>query len=369
MKEKRILFGVLILLAAMASWPRSTKCQVTYDTNHIRILDASLSDGTYMRLIVRRIAYTHEGTKRFLAFQSYDSNALSTQFLRSQSFLASEADTISVRRLLGIFGPGIGGTGLQKDSSITCAAFDSIVHSALSNPGYSSPSPALSAFDGSSNIKYIAELRNAATNAVLWSFDTVSMYRNSSGYLRYVTTGGSGDFRKIAVPSNAYGLYTYLAFRIVSVLPLGSTLTYRATLDDAERDRVGSQVDPVWSVQQENITNKVMTNGVVNNGANSINAGVRIIGPASANGIAILSVSPNPSLGSVNVTVKSISSETVNFQIVDMLGHSIYAQSAQVNPGATLVRLNIPDLPTGTYYIEALDEQYMAQYPVTILTH
>jgi hypothetical protein len=70
----------------------------------------------------------------------------------------------------------------------------------------------------------------------------------------------------------------------------------------------------------------------------------------------LLSFSPNPSRGNLNLNYTSLNASQVNIRITSILGQQVYAASKTVNAGNNSWNINL-NIPKGDYYLSVINSK------------
>lgn len=78
------------------------------------------------------------------------------------------------------------------------------------------------------------------------------------------------------------------------------------------------------------------------------------------------SVFPNPSSGKLNINLANFSSETVNVQVFDMYGKTVYSAAIDLDNGGALQQLDLSTFSAGVYFVKASDGENMYKQSIII---
>ena len=75
----------------------------------------------------------------------------------------------------------------------------------------------------------------------------------------------------------------------------------------------------------------------------------------------VISLLPNPSNGQFSLNYKTDRNETINIEVVDVLGKSVYTQSAAMTQGQNAVMLNLQFLSPGSYMVRVTGNRVLTE--------
>ncbi len=220
---KRVIVLAIALLSSVYSLKDSAA--QSGDSIQYRTLRSILPDSTIFSYRIGEIGLLQSTGSSYLGFVAAPWTSPASDFLVTNSFIvADSSDSLSFYRVMNFDSKGVLFTdvdittpGAQADSVI--AAWETILSAKTITPDTAS-------FASSSSVRYIVELRRASDNAVLLRLDTVTCYANGGGKLRFSTTRNTASHRIECIGSAGMGTLAYVAVRMSSVIPLGSSFTH-----------------------------------------------------------------------------------------------------------------------------------------------
>ncbi len=221
----RLLIIVIVLLGA------TPFVYAQADTVHCRSAIYILNDSTQFGFQIGSIVYKHNGTSTYLHF---DRDASGNLYFTSVPFIVKSGDdSISFCKSVSLDSKDF----WQKDQEFT-----KIKPIALSNDLMElynitwSVSPSDVAFDASSNVMFITELRSVMSNTLIASIDTIVLYRNGEGQLRWYEKPDIVNQRTISL-SKFIGERVILTSRSVFQLPKGASVIH-TNYDDLQHQSI-----------------------------------------------------------------------------------------------------------------------------------
>ncbi|MDP4198271.1 MAG: hypothetical protein Q8922_05140 [Bacteroidota bacterium] len=329
---KNILISFVLILGFVSV----TQAQLG-DTIQYRTLVSYLGDSTTFNYRIGEVGLLQSTTASYVGFVSGPWTAPEQDFLVSLPFtISGSTDTLSFYRTLNMDTKDVLETsvdmtvqGAQFDSVL--AAWDTIMSSRVVHPD-------TSYFAVSSMLNYIVEIRRASDSSILLGLDTVRAYVNSLGNLRYSTTKNTPSHRVCSIGSIGTGTSVFLDVRLVTLLPIGSTLAHNAHLHALQDPTL---VSPICGQYQDNCDPGAEKRSQLFNN--------------TATGYSLSATTFDNTGGRLHVTIDCSVGGQVECDIVNVLGEIVAANVSTLSPGLSSFDFDVSKLQRGPYFLRLTD--------------
>ncbi len=290
---------------------------------HSRWMHYLLGDTSQIGYKIGAIQIKHEGAEKPLTFQMASKKP--SAFLQTAPFtITAASDSIYFCRVVTIDDRG------RNHNRYT----DSTLPTSLS-------------FDEFSTISYAVELRSAASKGVVATIDTVCIYRNGEGTMRWFGIPSTKSEICYAVPKSLVGKPLIITIRSTVRLPFWSKIVKTETDDlpnanpcDNDSHSLGAEDSPPQP----------------------------IVAPAPINPASpFIYIFPNPSAGRSNVQIQCKTSGTLVLDIVSNDGEPMKRLKQQVPAGTKTIDLKFNTLPLGQYFLRIADGPSVYTFPLSLV--
>lgn len=307
-------------------------CGNVHDTRGWGILTGSLSDAqsSQFQYVFGGLVVNHGSTKDSLCVLSGD---LSNSYLKSSTFILGTQDELYFGRQMD-FDDNLTPSFANYDS-LTSTQQDSLSLAFLSAMSTKEVVPADSCFGYSSSIKYILELVRTSDNSVLQTLDTLTVYKNNSGQLRYVTSGNTLSAVTKELTGSYQNISAYVRMRVVSTLgPAGllswTTFHFLDTMIEMGSGYCGFRQENCTAPSPKNISSALSRSSL---------------------SVVVSQPIPNPAEELLRITVSANQTTSAKIEIYDLLGVTRMAKDIQISSNRKDVNIDMSNLAPGKYVL------------------
>lgn len=339
---KRINFvAATMCLGIGLTCQNSAQAQIS-DTLQHRLLWSSLNDSTLFKFFLGPVVWKHSGTRCYLRMG--DSISLPNGYLRTIQITPSSGDTLAWNRWAGF-----DDVNWLKPVDIPNKEFLDSVR-AFRSAYYANREfhPNSSYFGSTSSIRYIVEIRDATNDAVLWAGDTLKVYVNANGYLRYRNYPSHLNLwgKNLSAYAN---MPIYLAVRQETSLPFGASLAHRGEQGNnggyvpyLTHFRVNTYQEGYPGASQKPVEERPDIQGI-----KSVN--VRVIGS-----------------GQIQVFLESVETGTATIKLSDELGRDLLSIDKSFGVGSNTWILP-GEYATGSYFCTVNTYKGQSTHKITVV--
>lgn len=336
-----INFRQLVVAAALSLAVTSGAIAQKADTVQYRDQETTLSDGTIVLFQIGAFGHITGSAGKPSAFIPMTNVQVDGSFLRTKPFqILSKSD--SIRYVRCVYFPSPERESVEFDDSTPAnEKLGALMTMAFKELSREPNVPLNTSFDASSDMLYILELRDEATNRILTRLDTIRVFKNSKGELRWrhYKQGGSGAYSAIG---QYYPASVYLNVSRVDHLPPTCQLRHEFTVLDHQTggDWVfrgnGAIMGPMASFPQ------------------APSASVASSDVAASNSIVVV---PNPADTRVQLSFTSSVTGSARVTLLNALGQVEYVGDITALAGKNQGSINIGSVPVGSYTLVISDER------------
>jgi len=292
------------------------------DTAHMRTFYTTLRDGTIVEYILGPIISRTRTARTALTFMK-DAGSDSPNWLTTDPFISRPTDTIVVSRFVIFEDERILSSDVQQSHGLFIER-EFTPHDSL--------------FPMNGRITYLVQLVRADNDSVLWSNDTVAVYRTAAGFLRYRCNPKSLGLVKIRQKPEWRGLHVFLKAH-VEYTNIARSAIKSQNGSNSRSNGIGamSAISTRWEesglIPKPKISSRLIKSGV------------------ESERDTILSIASNAITGNLNALINIGYSGFAEVNVTNMHGDIILHEFPPIHPGENKFELSLADIPKGTYYI------------------